>query len=254
MNNLIKNLVTKAEQEKTIYKSKVDFAQLKSEIQMLEKNDFQMLKTDNERIISEVEKLNQKLTESIRHTQANAKLELNLEKATSIWVAKTDNLNICNDNYHTNLVHDYHINPCATWHLNSISNDKIKSKFDKDLVIKHQSQEKNSDELEDEEFDNNKEVRVEEDIYCTVEDSGENSNSTIFNVKSDTLKINSHYIKKHCNNFSENECITFLLTTGLIAKNSFHKLMQEKKESEATRKEHEQDLPPVNVPRIYCNI
>ncbi|CAH1765275.1 9897_t:CDS:2 [Entrophospora sp. SA101] len=80
MNNLIKNLVTKAEQEKTIYKSKVDFAQLKSEIQMLEKNDFQMLKTDNERIISEVEKLNQKLTESIRHTQANAKLELNLEK------------------------------------------------------------------------------------------------------------------------------------------------------------------------------
>nr|CAG8639136.1 1786_t:CDS:2 [Entrophospora candida] len=80
MNNLIKNLVTKAEQEKTIYKSKVDFAQLKSEIQMLEKNDFQILKTDNERIISEVEKLNQKLTESIRHTQANAKLELNLEK------------------------------------------------------------------------------------------------------------------------------------------------------------------------------
>ncbi|CAJ0746464.1 21743_t:CDS:2, partial [Entrophospora sp. SA101] len=178
---------------------------------------------------------------------------------TSIWVAKTDNLNICNDNYHTNLVHDYHINPCATWHLNSISNDKIKSKFDKDLVIKHQSQEKNSDELEDEEFDNNKEVRVEEDIYCTVEDSGENSNSTIFNVKSDTLKINSHYIKKHCNNFSENECITFLLTTGLIAKNSFHKLMQEKKESEATRKEHEQDLRFYNcIPLfmfcgLYCN-
>nr|CAG8645865.1 14958_t:CDS:2 [Entrophospora candida] len=166
----------------------------------------------------------------------------NSELATSIWVAKTDNLNICNDNYHTNLVHDYHINPCATWHLNSISNDKIKSKFDKDLVIKHQSQEKNSDELEDEEFDNNNEVRVEEDIYCTVEDIGENSNSTIFNVKSDTLKVNSHYIKKYCNNFNENECITFLLTTGLIAKNSFHKLMQEKKESEATRKEHEQDL------------
>nr|CAG8639156.1 1787_t:CDS:2 [Entrophospora candida] len=178
----------------------------------------------------------------------------NSELATSIWVAKTDNLNICNDNYHTNLVHDYHINPCATWHLNSISNDKIKSKFDKDLVsyviiwnnkkfnwilninytntttntnsnnsphnynpsnrrntanrssfikfnslkskinrVKHQSQEKNSDELEDEEFDNNNEVR-------------------------------------YCNNFNENECITFLLTTGLIAKNSFHKLMQEKKE------------------------
>ncbi|CAH1765276.1 12745_t:CDS:2 [Entrophospora sp. SA101] len=172
----------------------------------------------------------------------NHKDEKDIDNATSIWVAKTDNLNICNDNYHTNLVHDYHINPCATWHLNSISNDKIKSKFDKDLVIKHQSQEKNSDELEDEEFDNNNEVRVEEDIYCTVEDIGENSNSTIFNVKSDTLKINSHYIKKHCNNFSENECITFLLTTGLIAKNSFHKLMQEKKESEATRKEHEQDL------------
>ncbi|OZJ02970.1 hypothetical protein BZG36_04513 [Bifiguratus adelaidae] len=80
MNNITKNMVTKAEQEKTIYTYKVDFAHLKSEIQLLEKNDFTMMKSENERLQGEIEKLRQKLREEITRTQAGVRLDLNLEK------------------------------------------------------------------------------------------------------------------------------------------------------------------------------
>lgn len=80
MLNLSKVMVTKAEQEKTVYTYKVDFASLKSEIQLLEKNDFSMMKAENERLQGEIEKLRQKLREEITRTQANVRLDLNLEK------------------------------------------------------------------------------------------------------------------------------------------------------------------------------
>lgn len=47
------NLVTRAEQEKHQYTQKVDFAKLKSEITLLEKQDFSLLKSENERLLSE---------------------------------------------------------------------------------------------------------------------------------------------------------------------------------------------------------
>jgi regulator of replication initiation timing len=80
MTNLSKTMVTKAEQEKTVYTYKVDFASLKSEIQLLEKNDFTMMKAENERLQGEIEKLRQRLREEITRTQANVRLDLNLEK------------------------------------------------------------------------------------------------------------------------------------------------------------------------------
>ncbi|KAF7730181.1 hypothetical protein EC973_002789 [Apophysomyces ossiformis] len=80
MSGLTKAMVTKAEQEKTVYTYKVDFAHLKSEIQLLEKNDFIMMKAENERLQGEIEKLRQKLREEITRTQANVRLDLNLEK------------------------------------------------------------------------------------------------------------------------------------------------------------------------------
>ncbi|CAG8596894.1 12792_t:CDS:2 [Acaulospora morrowiae] len=80
MQYLTRNMVTKADQEKALYTTKVDFAQLKSEIQMLEKNDFSILKSDNEKLVAEVEKLKQRLGEEIKRTQASTRLELNLEK------------------------------------------------------------------------------------------------------------------------------------------------------------------------------
>ncbi|KAJ2176849.1 Protein fmp32, mitochondrial, partial [Coemansia sp. RSA 551] len=51
--SILTNIVTKAEQDKTLYMYKVDFAQLKSEIQMMEKTDFSMMKAENERLQGE---------------------------------------------------------------------------------------------------------------------------------------------------------------------------------------------------------
>ncbi|CAG8552803.1 216_t:CDS:2 [Diversispora eburnea] len=47
---------------------------------MLEKNDFSMLKSDNERLLSEIEKLKQKLGDEIKRTQASTRLDISLDK------------------------------------------------------------------------------------------------------------------------------------------------------------------------------
>lgn len=64
------------------YTQKVDFAQLKSELQLLEKNDVALLKAENDRLLTDVEKLKQRLREEITRTQAGVRLDLNLEKGT----------------------------------------------------------------------------------------------------------------------------------------------------------------------------
>ncbi|KAJ1928094.1 Protein fmp32, mitochondrial [Tieghemiomyces parasiticus] len=78
--NFKKEMVTKSDQEKNVYMYKVDFAQLKSEIQMLEKNDYTMMKSDITKLVAEVEKLKQKLKEEITRSQAGVRLDMNLEK------------------------------------------------------------------------------------------------------------------------------------------------------------------------------
>ncbi|KAI8055061.1 hypothetical protein BDF22DRAFT_675132 [Syncephalis plumigaleata] len=80
LENLLKSSVTKAEQEKTAYTYKVDFAKLKSEIQLLTKNDFAMMKSDNNRLSAEAEKLKERLRDEIARTQAGVRLDMNLEK------------------------------------------------------------------------------------------------------------------------------------------------------------------------------
>ena len=62
------------------YTQQVDFAQLKSELQLIEKNDLASLKTDNDRLVTDMEKLKQRLREEITRTQAGVRLDLNLEK------------------------------------------------------------------------------------------------------------------------------------------------------------------------------
>ena len=58
----------------------MDFAKLKSEIQLLERSDFVLMKSENERLMADVEKLKQRLREEIARTTAGVLLDLNLEK------------------------------------------------------------------------------------------------------------------------------------------------------------------------------
>ncbi|KAI6149754.1 hypothetical protein BKA82DRAFT_997927 [Pisolithus tinctorius] len=78
--NMTSNMVTKAEQEKYQYTQQVDIAQIKSELQLMEKNDLAMLKAENDRLQTDMEKLKQRLREEITRTQAGVRLDLNLEK------------------------------------------------------------------------------------------------------------------------------------------------------------------------------
>jgi Protein of unknown function (DUF1640) len=47
---------------------------------MTEKNDLAMIKAENDRLVSDIEKLKQRLREEITRTQAGVRLDLNLEK------------------------------------------------------------------------------------------------------------------------------------------------------------------------------
>ena len=58
----------------------MDFAQIKSELQLMEKNDLAMIKAENDRLVTDIEKLQQRLREEITRTQAGVRLDLNLEK------------------------------------------------------------------------------------------------------------------------------------------------------------------------------
>ena len=97
--NMTSNMVTKADQEKVFapseskhkqaltklptqhhYTQQVDFAQLKSELQLTEKNELAMVKAENDRLVTDIEKLKQRLREEITRTQAGVRLDLNLEK------------------------------------------------------------------------------------------------------------------------------------------------------------------------------
>jgi hypothetical protein len=53
---------------------------LKSELQLIEKNDLASLKSDNDRLVADMQKLKQRLREEITRTQAGVRLDLNLEK------------------------------------------------------------------------------------------------------------------------------------------------------------------------------
>jgi hypothetical protein len=66
--------------EQQQYTQQVDFAQIKSELQLMEKNDLAMIKAENDRLWADIEKLKQRLREEITRTQAGVRLDLNLEK------------------------------------------------------------------------------------------------------------------------------------------------------------------------------
>lgn len=53
-------------------------------MQLVEKNDLALMKSENDRLMGEVDKLKQRLREEITRSQAGFRLDLNLEKGSSI--------------------------------------------------------------------------------------------------------------------------------------------------------------------------
>ncbi|KAF7309658.1 Mitochondrial protein [Mycena indigotica] len=82
--NMTSNMVTKAEQEKAStkhqYTQQVDFAQTKSELKLMEKNETALIKAENDRLLTDIEKLKQRLRQDILQIQAGVRLDINLEK------------------------------------------------------------------------------------------------------------------------------------------------------------------------------
>ncbi|KAJ3189366.1 hypothetical protein HDU85_002995 [Gaertneriomyces sp. JEL0708] len=80
LNNISRTSVAKSEFEKAMYMNKVDFAHVRNEIQMLENNEFALLRSDIGRLNAEVEKFRTRMVEDVRRVQSNVRLELSLEK------------------------------------------------------------------------------------------------------------------------------------------------------------------------------
>ncbi|GAA6020965.1 hypothetical protein JCM10207_003206 [Rhodosporidiobolus poonsookiae] len=80
MGELQAGLVSRAEHYKHHDRQKVDFSALKQSLELSERTDFINLRAENERLLGDISRLQQKLREEISRTQAGVRLDLNLEK------------------------------------------------------------------------------------------------------------------------------------------------------------------------------
>jgi hypothetical protein len=80
-NNLLKQSVTKPEFEKYSYVQRVDLNHLQSEVTLLEKNEFSLLRAEMNRLETESMKFPSRIAEETRRIQANVRLELTLDKS-----------------------------------------------------------------------------------------------------------------------------------------------------------------------------
>ena len=81
MEGIRQTMVSKTEQDRYLHAYKADFSHLKAEIHLLEKNDFAILKQENEKIVGEVEKLKSKMRDDLQRLQGGTRLDMNLDKA-----------------------------------------------------------------------------------------------------------------------------------------------------------------------------
>ncbi|KAJ3037443.1 hypothetical protein HDV00_001682 [Rhizophlyctis rosea] len=81
MSNVSKSMTTKSEQDEEMRESERLFKQLRTDINILEKKDFAVLKGELERIVGEVERLKGTLREEVGRVHGGVRLDINLEKA-----------------------------------------------------------------------------------------------------------------------------------------------------------------------------
>ncbi|ORX57028.1 DUF1640-domain-containing protein [Hesseltinella vesiculosa] len=78
--NVTADLVSKSEQQQTIAKYRNNFRMLKNDIHSMERQDVAEVKSANERLQADIEKLKKTLQEELVRSQAGVRLDLNLEK------------------------------------------------------------------------------------------------------------------------------------------------------------------------------
>ncbi|KAJ3357948.1 hypothetical protein HDU83_000005 [Entophlyctis luteolus] len=72
---------TRSEYDRRIHAHTLRLNQLRADLGLLEKNDFVLLQADVARVGSEVDRLHLRTAEEFRRIQANARLEISMEKA-----------------------------------------------------------------------------------------------------------------------------------------------------------------------------
>ncbi|OAJ36402.1 hypothetical protein, variant 1 [Batrachochytrium dendrobatidis JEL423] len=77
----VKSMVTKDEQREAATESEQDFQRLRSEIHVLEKKDFAILKTELERLIAETSRIKGSIQDEVNRVHGGVRLDVNLEKA-----------------------------------------------------------------------------------------------------------------------------------------------------------------------------
>jgi hypothetical protein len=80
ISNIRKTSVPKQEYENIVYAQRVDLDKIRSEMRLLEKNEFSLIKSENSRLARDLEKLKIHIAEELRRTQSDVKLELSQEK------------------------------------------------------------------------------------------------------------------------------------------------------------------------------
>lgn len=73
-------MVPRDEHNSATYAHKVDFAKLRTELTTLHGNELNPIRTDQERLASEISRLGARLKEEVQKAQSGVKLDLNLEK------------------------------------------------------------------------------------------------------------------------------------------------------------------------------
>lgn len=88
------NNISKVDFSRRVYQQKVDFSKLKSELQTLDRGDFDRITDDHERLVTDVEKTRQQFKEVVAKARANVRLDLNLEKGRMREESATHELKI----------------------------------------------------------------------------------------------------------------------------------------------------------------
>ncbi|ANZ76265.1 BA75_01918T0 [Komagataella pastoris] len=74
------NLITKEVLSRQSYQQKVDFAKLKGELQLIDRSEFNNIRTQHEKLRNDLEKVKQRLKEEVNKSLSSVRLDLNLER------------------------------------------------------------------------------------------------------------------------------------------------------------------------------